>query len=105
MFLLLVIACSLAMTPPVPPVPPVPPAAPVTRPLARYAKLRVVVRGDVEGDEIARREEEMKQAARVLLNVEDGDASPIDVETSIFEDGEASISMSMMFSMIVGSNP
>lgn len=77
----------------------------VPRPTARYAKLAVVVRGDVEVREIARRVDELRAAARILLNVEEGQVSPVDVETRIEQDGEASISTSMVFSMVVGGAP
>lgn len=84
-------------------VPSVPPAPP--RPLARYAKLRVVVRGAIEVDEIGRRVDELRQAARILLNVDEGEMAPVDVETAIERDGEASIVTSMVFSMVVGAAP
>lgn len=78
---------------------------PAPRPTARYAKLNVVVRGDIEVGEIARRVDELRAAARILLNVDEGQPAPVDVETSILADGEASISTSMVFSMVVGGAP
>lgn len=72
--------------------------------MARYAKLRVVVRGGVEVGEIGRRVDELRQAARILLNSNETEI-PVDVETTIIQDGEASISTSMVFSMVVGGAP
>lgn len=90
MFFPFLAACALLIVPATP------------RPLARYGKLRVVVRGPIEVDEISRRVSELKQAARVLWDVKEDEDPPVDVETSIERDGEAAIVMSMVFSMVVG---
>jgi hypothetical protein len=87
------VVCALAML-----------SSTAPRPMARYAKLRVVVRGGVEVGEIGRRVDELRQAARILLNSNETEI-PVDVETTIIQDGEASISTSMVFSMVVGGAP
>jgi hypothetical protein len=88
------VACALALL-----------SSTAPRPMARYAKLRVVVRGGVDVGEIGRRVEELREAARILFNSDDTATLPVDVETTIIQDGEASISTSIVFSMVSGGSP